>query len=402
MKRSWLRLGGPLLALVFLAVAAGPDEQRLQGLCLTALDVGQGDALLLEFPEGDPWLVDGGGIPGSRYDVGLQRVLPALRRRGIDRLGLVVMTHGDADHAGGLTAVLEHLEVERLLVPRRTRLGALERSVLSLAKDRGVRVMTASHPEALPSAPPGIRARVLHPGPGPEQGSSNDGSVVLHLGYGAVAMILTGDIEEAGEGALLAAHRDVGAQILKVAHHGSRTSSTPAFLDAVNPLVAVAGVGANNRFGFPHLGVTTRLRARGADLFTTAGRGEVQICTDGVSIEVQGRKSDRWEMLQRVGAERIAQWTSPVRAAAAPKGEGIGSSQSVSRPFGVGTRTRRGGGGRSQRKRTKSLAGARKSSSGGRRASEEPTPPPSILSDKEWERSRRDRRKPKPPWSSRR
>ncbi len=413
-ERQRVRLAWGMALCAILLAGSTREEPRPPELCLTALDVGQGDALLLEPPEGLPWLVDGGGAPGSRYDVGLMRVVPALRARGIDRLGLVVMTHGDEDHAGGLFAVMEQLTVEGLLVPRRTRLGTTERALHRLAAERGVPLLVADEGPALPLLGGGAAARLLHPGSHARSLSANDASVVVSARLGAVPMLLTGDIEEIGEHELLESRAPLRAAVLKVAHHGSRTSSSSAFLDAVAPLVAVAGLGDGNRFGFPHHAVTARLRERGTPFFSTAESGEVRVCTDGFALRVERGAHGRWEEALRIEADVVAAWAlGPERLrGGGPPQEGTGTPQTGRRR--EGTSRSRASGSRAAAKRAKaksrkanasrakprSTRGKGKARSSGEATEEEV--PPTLLPDREWSRSRRDRGRPRPPWRSRR
>lgn len=393
-----------LLGLLLLWVAAGPAPTVAPegALCLTVLDVGQGDSLLLRFPGGEAWLVDGGGVPGSRYDVGEARVVPALRRRGIDRLDLVVVTHGDADHAGGIAAVLEQLDVGALLLPRERRQGNAERMLQGLAQERGVSVRFASSSHELPALGGGARARLLHPPIGWDgAGESNDGSVVLRLGFGAVRILLTGDLEEPGEAALLASGEDVAADVLKLGHHGSRTSTGAAFLDRVGPQVAVASAGRDNRYGFPHALVTERLGERSIPLWWTGRHGELEVCSDGLDLSVAGGLDGERVVLDARSADEVATAAgaaeerrvplrrgerAPERAERPARGSRRASSSASSRRTSPGT------------KPTKSLKKTAKT----KRAKEPPTPaPPELLDDREWRRSRKARQKPRAPWASR-
>ena len=119
-------------------------------------------------------------------------------------------------------------------------------------------------------------------------------------------MLLTGDVEAAGEAALLEGGGALHADVLKVAHHGSRTSSSDAFLDRVGPLVAVGGIGEDNRFGFPHQAVVARFRARGVPLYWTGRDGEVRVCSDGLGVVVDTRASGRWTRVAERTAAQVA------------------------------------------------------------------------------------------------
>lgn len=398
--RAPLLLSG--LLLLWVAVGPAPAVAPAGALCLTALDVGQGDSLLLRFPGGEAWLVDGGGVPGSRYDVGEARVVPALRKKGVDRLDLVVVTHGDADHAGGIAAVLEQLEVGALLLPRERRQGNAERMLQGLAQERGVPVRFASSSHELPTLGGGARARLLHPPVGWDGvGESNDGSVVLRLGFGAVRMLLTGDLEEAGESALLASGEDVAAEVLKLGHHGSRTSTSPAFLDRVGPQVAVASAGRDNRYGFPHALVTERLGERAIPLWWTGRHGELKVCSDGLDLTVSGGPDGERGVLHARSAGEVASAAEAAESRRVDTRRGEGAVQRASGPARGSRREKVAS--PSSRRSSRAKKGARAPKKTPRkRAKEPPTPaPPELLDDREWRRSRKARQKPRAPWASR-
>lgn len=253
----------------------------------TFLDVGQGDAALVDLPDGSAMLVDGGGrIPRvGGLDPGERALLPLLEARRRDRLRLVILSHPHPDHYGGLRALLDRVEVDELWTSGQ----ALEETphgpgaaLLRAFERRGTRVRTArevcgSH------ALGGARVEVRWPcGPGPdgEPGydpgyDRNDNSLVVRVqdAAGGPAMLFTGDTEHFAEDALAAL--DVRAEVLKVPHHGSRTSSSDALLDAVRPQLAIASQGRSSRFGHPHDEVVERYRARGIPLLLTSEVGGV-------------------------------------------------------------------------------------------------------------------------------
>ncbi len=269
------------VAIAVLAVALAADlglavRQRYFGdsLRLTFLSVGQGDCAVLRFPGADVMVVDGGGLAG--FDVGERVVGPYLWSERIGRLDQVVLTHPQADHYGGLAFLAEEFRPREFWDNgesaaaegyRRLRraVGASGAAQLRVAagyrRHLGGCTIEALNPPA--AAPPAA--------------DPNDHSVVLRVACGAARLLLTGDLEEEGERRLLALGGDLRSDVLKVGHHGSRTSSSVAFLDAVRPRAAVISAGFGNRFGFPHAVVLEALTADGARVYRTDTDGAVQV-----------------------------------------------------------------------------------------------------------------------------
>jgi competence protein ComEC len=274
------------------ALQPGSDHLRL-----TVLDVGQGDAILIETPAGQRILVDG-GPSGARITQALGRALPSSARR----IDLMVLTHGQDDHVSGLVEVLQRYEVGAALagpLPGETAAYQAWRDELArqdvplLTPQRGQRIDIGS----------GAYIEVLGPPTQPLSGTDDDlnnNSVVLRLVDGGVSFLLTGDLEAAGEAALLDSPFDLHATVLKVGHHGSDGSTTEAFLDAVDPSFAVISVGAENPFGHPS--PTTRLRLAGVPLLRTDDNGDVSFETDGQSLWVDFERGDY--ALVEVGAAK--------------------------------------------------------------------------------------------------
>ena len=231
---------------------------------LTIFDVGQGDAIALRVP-GHAILVDGGTVDS--------RLLPQLVDRGILRLDAVVLTHAHPDHCGGLPAVLSRLSVHSLWIsPRRFR-GDCAQRLLEAAAESRVPIHLVRDGDALRIGAIDIRAIV--PDRTFRRAAENNSSVVLRATIGARAALLTGDAEREWE-ALLAT-RPIRSDVLKVAHHGSRTSSTPPLLDAVRPRLAVISCGRHNLFGHPHAEVLGALRRRGIFVRRTDRDGTVDV-----------------------------------------------------------------------------------------------------------------------------
>jgi competence protein ComEC len=275
-----------LLALERAQKTAGAPRGTLRA---TVLDVGQGDSSLIDFPDGSCWLVDGGGFVGSPVDPGRAVILPELRARRRSRIDVMILSHPHPDHFSGLESVLEAVEVGEFWDTGQglaQGAGPTYARILALLRERRVPVRT---PTELcgERRQGGVLVQVLSPCPGyrPALGA-NDNSFVIRLALGSRAFLLTGDAEHEAEETLLARNAPLAADFLKVGHHGSRTSSSPAFLDAVRPLVATMGTGVRNRFGHPHVPTLEKLSARNIAALRTDRHGAVRLQTDGTSLDV--------------------------------------------------------------------------------------------------------------------
>ena len=249
-----------------------------KGVTVTFLAVGQGDCSVVQLPGGHAMLIDAGGDlrwPG-RFDPGAHDVLPALAELGISRLDLVVLTHPHPDHAGGLLAVLDHVQVDELWMNEED--NPISRAVRLKAAQRGIPVRA---PRSETRA--GVRLTLLSHF---EAGrSTNDNSIVLRLVHGDDAALFAGDAEALAESEL--AQQDLRADLLKAPHHGSRTSSTEAFLRRVSPRFTVYQTGGGNPFGFPMPDVV----ARTPGLHFNTATGAVVARSDGHGwsvVETQG------------------------------------------------------------------------------------------------------------------
>lgn len=249
----------------WLALRGLPDDR----LHVYFLDVGQGDAILLRAPDGRQVLVDGGPSPAALLDE-----LGALMPFGDRSLDLVVLTHPDADHMTGLLTLPERYRVAALLIPD----GAAAYPASwadALADDRGELTVAQRGMQIKLDT---LQITVLH-APDSTAADDNNASLVLRLDYGTTSLLLTGDAEQMTEQALLDAGAPLRADVLKVAHHGSASSTTAAFLAAVQPRLAVIQVGADNRFGHPHPDVLARLAA--VEVLRTDLNGRIEVISDG-------------------------------------------------------------------------------------------------------------------------
>jgi competence protein ComEC len=288
-RLRWPALAALAALLAMLAASPWPARIAPGELELTAIDVGQGDSLLLVSPTGATMLVDGGGRleygplrRRARLDIGEDVVSAYLWWRGMRRLDVIAATHAHQDHTGGLAALLENFRPRELWTGANPPPALLER-----ARRLGVRVVEARAAQIQRFG--GALVQVLAPTPDYIPGSpSNNDSLVLRVTYGARSFLLTGDLERAEERRLLEPGRPpVAADVLKVGHHGSRTSTSQEFLDAVAPSIALISAGLENSFGHPHPEVVGRLAARGAAILRTDRAGLSTVRTDGERLYFQ-------------------------------------------------------------------------------------------------------------------
>jgi competence protein ComEC len=277
-------------ALLVLELAARRGGRPTGALRATFLDVGQGDAALVDLPGGGAILIDGGGFVGSPIDTGARVIAPTLRARRRDALDAVVLSHPHPDHFGGLATGTARLRIGALWDTgqgeREGTAGAYA-ALLAAARARAVPIV---HPDALCGARElsGARVEVLAPcpAPWPDRGA-NDNSLVLRLSFGRRAFLFMGDAEHEEESDLLRLPPGaLRADVLKVGHHGSRTSSSPGFLAAVGATHAVVSTGVRNRFGHPHPSTLATLGAAGLRVWRTDLHGAVTAWTDGERLEV--------------------------------------------------------------------------------------------------------------------
>ena len=257
-----------------------PADGTLQ---VTALDVGQGDALFVLLPEGTTLLIDAGGSWPGGFDLGEQVVGPALRALGHGRIDILAVTHAHRDHLGGAAAILRQFRPYALWLGRMDERQPLVAALIEQARRQGTAVLSPRAGVRLLVG--GARLDVLNPSYAPQvpDGSVNDDSLVLRLALGRQAAILTGDLEAAGERDLIAHARSLRAGLLKVGHHGSATSTMPRFLAAIEPHQALISVGRLNPWGHPSEQVEARLSSIGANIHRTDRDGAVRFVTDGLS-----------------------------------------------------------------------------------------------------------------------
>lgn len=281
------------MLMVFTPFAEPAAEGRLT---VSFLDVGQGDSTFIVFPNGRTMLIDAGGtivsasssqdadfVPDS-IRVGESVVSEFIWEKGHSRIDYVLATHSDADHIQGLRDILRNFDVGVVYLGRMNPESKEFGELLSVAARRGVRVSDGFAGDLLTVG--GVRIEMMNPPVHRNMKSTNEGSLVTRMTFGRHRFLLTGDIESDGESFLLS-QKDISADVVKVAHHGSRTSSSPAFVKAVGASHAVIPVGRRSRFGHPHPEVLARWKDSGAITMTTGAEGTITLSTDGRELRCE-------------------------------------------------------------------------------------------------------------------
>ena len=248
-----------------------PSEEEIR---IHFLDVGQGDSIFIQSAD-NAVLIDAGPAAAG------QGLVAYLEHFGITVLDYVVTTHPHADHIGGMAAVLDRFEVRELWMPDVSHDSATFERLLDAVERNNLEITTVQAGDTLSAGL--IQMTAVAPN---SSGHSNlnNYSIVLHMQYGHTSFLFTGDAERISENEMVANGWNLYANVLRVGHHGSRTSSTDSFLDAVRPAAAVIQVGAGNQFGHPHQEVLDRFARRGIRVLRTDELGTIVMSTDGVDI----------------------------------------------------------------------------------------------------------------------
>jgi competence protein ComEC len=292
------------------------EEWTKDKLELTVLDVGQGDSLFVVSPGGKTLLIDGGGsfsgFPGheehNSVDPGEEAVSPYLWSRGFQRLDVVALTHAHQDHLGGLTAILENFRVGRLWIGREVASPALAR-LEQLAQERKVTIEHELRGKTFRWD--GVDGDFLWPKIAPEEvapSAKNNDSLVLRLRYGNETLLLPGDAEKQVEQEILSENsaEAMRADVLKIGHHGSKNSTTPEFIAAVQPRFGIISAGEDNLYGHPSPELLERLENAGVRIFRTDRDGAVHVLTDVARLEITCFVSCRNASGSRVSAQAQA------------------------------------------------------------------------------------------------
>jgi competence protein ComEC len=285
-RPSRAAIAGVAAAAIWIVLTPTLPARSLPPLRITYLDVGQGDASIVQFPDGRTLSIDAGGLASTAFDIGGRVVSPAFWALGVSRLDYMSVTHGDIDHIGGASSVFRDFvpfEVwEGVPVPPHIP----TRELRALA-DRAGTIWRTMQPDERVSF--GNVDVIVHHPPTPEwerQRVRNDDSQVLEVNYGGVSFVFTGDIGRETEQTIARSFVRAPVRILKVPHHGSATSSSQLFLDALQPDIAIISAGRGNPFGHPVPAVIDRYRNIGAAIYRTDQDGAVSVETDGTTVRV--------------------------------------------------------------------------------------------------------------------
>jgi competence protein ComEC len=259
-------------------------------LRVTFLDVGQGDCALVEFPRGKRMLIDGGGLYGD-FDVGENVVAPFLWKRRILKVDYLALSHPGTDHYKGLTFIARHFGPREFWHNGMKSKAATYKELLTVIRDKGITMVKVE--EGFVRSIQGAWVEAIHPAegwfPGGERkkGWANNNSLVLKIVFGDHNLLFTGDIEGEAENRLLKTNKELKTHVLKVPHHGSKTSSTYYFVKEVSPQYAVFSLGHKNIFHFPSKRVVSRYEDIGCRILRTDLDGAVTVTSDGKELEVK-------------------------------------------------------------------------------------------------------------------
>lgn len=267
-------------------------ETRTRQLRVTFLDVGTGDAIVVQVPGGHTVLIDGGGTYDGRFDIGAKVVAPFLWQHHIRRFDLMALTHMHPNHARGLVSLFRLFTTRQVLTNGSPLHASYLRDLVVTGTRRGTQMYTASDGprqwrwgrlQLTVLSPPNMTdpQRVSW-----KPRTENDRSLVMRLQYGTTRLLLTGDIEHATERWLLTQDIDLRADILQIPHHGSRTSTLPEFVQRVQPQVGIISLGAGNPYGHPHPQVLRTLDQYRVQLFRTDRHGAITVTSDGTQYRV--------------------------------------------------------------------------------------------------------------------
>lgn len=256
-------------------VAITPSED----LKVHFLDVGQGDSIFIELPTNETILIDASIKDASN------KIISYLREENVSKIDYVFATHPHSDHIGGMSAVIKAFDIGQIYMPKAVTTTKTYENLLLTIKDKNLKIKAAKAGNTIIDTDD-LKLVVLAPNQDSYE-SLNNYSIVLKLTYKEKSFLFMGDAETLSEKEITG---DIQADVLKVGHHGSRTSTSQAFLNKVNPSYAVISVGLNNDYKHPHQEVIDRLEKKNIKIYRTDQNGDIMFTTDGYNIDVKVEK----------------------------------------------------------------------------------------------------------------
>ncbi len=262
------------------------NDFKSKNLRIYFIDVGQGDSTLIITPQQKSILIDGGGSPDKDYDIGKNILVPYLLDRGVCTIDYLMVSHFDNDHSGGLMYLLKTLKVKNIFISKQPKVSEEYKKFLNVANEKHISIKIVQQGDVI-HIEKDLKIYILYPSYNLEFDDLNNNSIVAKLKYRDFSILFTGDIEKEAESEILERYSKsvLKSTVLKVAHHGSKTSSIQEFIDLVNPKIALIGVGKNNNFGHPNEQVLERLN--NSKIFRTDECGEIEIRTNGKNVKTK-------------------------------------------------------------------------------------------------------------------
>lgn len=270
-----------ILNIVIIFQSFVQDNFLKNGVEIYFLDVGQGDSTIIRTEKNKTIVIDGGEGEKSGFDYGKNVLFPFLINKGVRKIDFLIFSHFDSDHCGGLIYLLENIKVEKILIGKQFEKNENFEYIVNLANKKHIKIIELQAGNKI-NIEKNSSLEILWPSVAEKisENAINNNSLVCKFVYKNFSMLLTGDIESIAEEKLLGKYKNtnrLNANILKIAHHGSKTSSIQEFLNEVNPKIALIGVGRKNKFGHPNQEVLERLKEKGIQIYRTDQNGEIQI-----------------------------------------------------------------------------------------------------------------------------
>ena len=253
-------------------------SQNSQDLIVHFIDVGQADSILIQFPDDETALIDGGNRDDSEL------VVEYLKKNNIGKINYLLATHPHEDHIGGLPEIVKNFQIDNVYMPNKSATTKIFESFINELKAKGIKAAMAKGGLSI-KEDKDLKFTILAPN-SDEYSETNEYSIVCKLEYKDRTFLFTGDAEGVSEKEMIDRGYELSADVLKVGHHGGRTSTTEEFLDYVNPKLAVISVAKENDYGHPHQETLDRFKDRNISVLKTSELGTIIISTDGQNINI--------------------------------------------------------------------------------------------------------------------